>query len=119
MAAAFTPVGDHAKDKIAVGDRYVLIGTIALSGNYAVGGDALSFVARFAQTGLGEVDFVEVHPIAGYLFEYDYDDAKLQVFQQTDPAAAGGANIPLVELAAAAYPAALTGATPRVLVWGR
>jgi hypothetical protein len=34
----------------------------------------------------------------GYVFQYDYTNKKILVFEQTDPAAAGGADVALVEV---------------------
>lgn len=101
-----------------LGDLVMVRGTIALSGNYVSGGEDMSS----AWTGLipgstkKPVDLL-VNGIAGYDYKFDFANDTLLVREQTDPAAGGGANIPLVELAAAAYPAGVSGDTIRFVAY--
>lgn len=116
MAVTFTPAsvasGVTTHD---VSDMQVLVGSIAFSGNYATGGDSLDFTALLNQNGVGVTDYVGANPVAGYILQYDYTNKKLKVY---DTGASSGAA--LAELAAGAYPGALTGATGvGVLVFGR
>ena len=45
------------------------------------------------------VDMLDVQSKGGYVFDTDYTNKKLKVFRQTDPAAVGGADVALVEVA--------------------
>lgn len=90
--------------KEASGRSIRVYGTIALTGNYAANGDPLALALFQAPTTKTPL-VVDVKGVSGYSYEYDKANAKLKVRQQTDPANAGGANVPFVELAAAAYPA--------------
>ena len=98
------------------GQGFVFVGSLALTGNYATGGiDISDFITSLPVT---EAPFHMVFTgKAGYQYEYDVAAKKLLIRQQTDPAAAGGANIPLVELAAAALPAGVTGDTIQFVAW--
>jgi hypothetical protein len=87
--------------------RVTTIATLVFSGNYAAGGDTLDFAT--IQEGVIQPMWVDIRGKAGYSYEYDFANKKIIVRQQKDPAAAGGADIPLPELAAAAYPAGVTG----------
>ena len=113
MAVAATVDKNHD-----LGDLVMARGTLALSGSYVGGGEDMSS----AWTGLipgstkKPVDMT-VHGEAGYVYEYDFANDKLLVREQTDPADTGGANIPLVELAAAAYPAGVSGDTIRFVAY--
>lgn len=97
------------------GRRLNAIGTLTFSGNYAAGGDSIDIKGTAPQAGglrwfsSKDPSWVEVAGKAGYFFEYDAANKKLKVRQQINPANAGGADIPLTELAAAAYPGALIG----------
>jgi hypothetical protein len=96
-----------------MGDGYAFKGSIALSGNYATGGDPLDFGPIFQTIGVGTIDYVDIEDKAGYAVDYDYTNKKVMVRQDA------GAGNPSAELAAAAYPAALTTGTLRCLVRGR
>lgn len=91
------------------GRSRIVIVSLAFTGNYVLGGDAVDF-SPFDRI-LRQPDWVDVKGTAGHMFEYDYTNKKLFVRRDKDPANAGGADIPFTELLAAAYPAALTGDT--------
>jgi hypothetical protein len=73
--------------------------TLTFSGNYATGGDALDPTPLFA-SGVGSILLMDISGGAGYGFEYNPTAKVLKVF-----------SAPGTELAAGAYPAALTGDT--------
>lgn len=100
MAAALT-----IASKSAQGRTVSVLGTIALSGNYATGGDALPLSAFGAGTTKAP-HIVKIHGKAGFVYEYDAANGKLLVRE--------GAVGPLTELAAGAYPAGATGDSIRV-----
>lgn len=82
---------------------------------YAAGG--LSIPWRSAAKGTTKPPLpgtVKIDGLAGYQMVYDDAGQKVKIRQQRDPAAAGGADIPFTELAAAAIPAALSGDTIKV-----
>ena len=71
-----------------------------------------------AQLGFAlSVDYVQVSPSAGYVLEYDHANGSVLAFEQTDPADAGGANVPLVEVADETDLTAIVAA--RGIAWGR
>jgi hypothetical protein len=72
---------------------------LAFSGSYVTGGDALDPTSLFS-SGVGSILSVDVAGGAGYGFEYNPTTKVLKVF-----------SAPGTELAAGAYPAALTGDT--------
>jgi hypothetical protein len=92
-------------DQINVGSRLVVEGTFTFSGNYVAGGEVPSFPG--VRTGKTTPVSVDVNALAGYIFSYDRATGKLIIFQ--DNATATAAALPA--LAAAAYPAGLTGTT--------
>lgn len=115
MAVTFTPILPANADPTPIfGDRQIILGSLTFSGNYTTGGDALSFVAQLTQSGVGIADYVGINPIAGYVFAYNYANGTLQVY---DTGASSGAA--LAELAAGAYPGAITAVNPRFVVIGR
>lgn len=75
----------------------IAIKKVTFSASYATGGEALTP----ANLGLSGVICAITTPSAGYVFEYDVSAQKLKAYRQRDPAAAGGADIPLPEVAAA------------------
>lgn len=102
---------------------YVL-GTIAASGNYAAGGDTLSFANPTNPKG-GTLNVQSIPRQvwiqsqasgggSGWIYSFrpgtTIANAKMQVFGQQPTSATAGV-IPLSELAAAAYPASITGDT--------
>lgn len=73
-------------------DHISRTGKLAFDNSYPTGGEPLS--ASMLQ--LAEVFFVDVPPNAGLVFQYDYTNSKLMVFQGDNNNAADG---PLVEIA--------------------
>lgn len=62
----------------SVGNRYQSVSTIAFDSSYATGGEALT-VAQLGLSDDGEVH-IEVHPSAGYVFEYDHTNNKVKAY---------------------------------------
>ena len=77
----------------SVGSRRMTHGTGNL-GTYATGG--ISVTA--AQVGLGVIDLMDVNASGGYVFEWLPATGLVKAYDQKDPAAAGGADIPLPEV---------------------
>lgn len=71
------------------------------------------FAANLA--GLTQVKTVTFDPVGGYVFRYDRANSAILAYQQTDPQAAGGANIPLVAVNAND----LSALTVRATFWGK
>lgn len=78
------------------GDMYVRRGSITL-GTYAAGGIAVTKATFQLAVKLHDL---RVDPSGGYVPRWDKTNAKIMVYLQKDPAAAGGADIPLPELGA-------------------
>lgn len=74
--------------------RKVRRGTVAL-GSYATNGVAIT--ARNVE--LNRIDDLDVQPTGGYVFEYLPSTGKIKAYRQKNPADAGGADIPLPEVA--------------------
>ncbi len=114
MAAALTPVtpGRHGKKVSAVGDLFLIVFEVTLSGSYATGGEDLRTTLQnlLKQKGNGTVYAVSLLSHSGYQISYDDAAGKMMV-HQGDNANAGVA--PGIQLPAAAYPAALTARTVR------
>lgn len=93
---AFAVAIDAGPDgRFVTGDRQIRTGTISL-GTYATNGVAVT-KANFDLPVV--LNHLEVDPSAGYLFEFDKTNSKVKAFRQKDPAAAGGADIALPEVA--------------------
>lgn len=90
--------------------RKVRRGAVSL-GTYATNGVAIT--ARNLE--LARLDELDVAPSGGYVFEYVPSTGKIKAFRQKDPAAAGGADIPLPEVANAVD---LSAITPRFFASG-
>ena len=71
-------------------------GTLTL-GTYATNGIAVTGAQVDCPQNLVQLI---VHPSGGYVFEYVASTGKVKAYRQKDPAAAGGADIPLPEVAA-------------------
>src|SRR5881227_2126022 len=78
-----------------VGDRRETSSDVTI-GTYATGGLAYT-PALFGMA--ARVDILDVGPTSGYVFETDYTNKKVKAYYQTDPAAAGGADVALKEVA--------------------
>lgn len=77
------------------GNKQIRRGTITFDSSYATGGEAITA----ALLELNIVEDLRVDPSAGYVFEWDKTNAKIKAYRQKDPAAAGGADIALPEVA--------------------
>lgn len=93
MAATITLDAGEAGRR-ARGGEYVRRGKLNL-GTYATGGVA---VTRGDFDLPVEIRDLTVRPAAGYVFEFDKANSKILAYRQKDPAAAGGADIPLPEV---------------------
>jgi hypothetical protein len=69
--------------------------SVDFDNSYTTGGKAIDFSGYYFH----EIYSVQVSPKSGYLFSYDPVNKKIIVYRQTNPAAAGGADVPLVEVA--------------------
>ena len=78
----------------AAGDRAVRRGTITL-GTYATGGVA---VTKATFDLWHSLDHVDLNPAGGYVCEWIKSSGLVKVYDQKDPAAVGGADIPLPEV---------------------
>lgn len=122
MSIALAPVSDgmHGKEVHNVGDVQVILATLAFSGSYVNNGEVVDFTELLKRKGAGIVHAVNFDRVpAGYQLDYDYTNKKVLVRQGDNPNAAAA---PGSQLAAAGYPAALTGLAAgdrvRVTVWG-
>lgn len=93
-----------------VGDVLLVRGTLAFTGNYINDGDSLATVFAGKVNSTLKALQLFIMGTGGFLYEYDEPNNKVIVRQQTDPADAGGADIPLKQIPVAAYPAASTPA---------
>jgi len=79
----------------------VRVATLTFDSSYDAGGES------FVPSDVGLASFLAVVPLpdsnalGGNVVLYDYTARKLRVYRQRDPAAAGGADIPLTEVTAA------------------
>lgn len=81
-----------------LGDRWQTLTTVLLDSSYPTGGEALSKAdLGFAATVDPEWNVIAL-PTAGYIPEYDHTNSKLLMYDQKDPAAAGGADIALPQV---------------------
>lgn len=111
MPIAFVPASTPSSSKVhKVHDLQLLIGELVFTGSYATGGEVISapsFETLLKQLGNGTVIQVIFDGAkVGYDFYYDYTAKKVVVQQGDNANAAAG---PETQLAAAAYPAALSG----------
>lgn len=100
-----------------MGDKVTVLSNITFSGTYKTGGDASLaplLEAIISEIGRGTLEWVSVEGAPGYIFKWNFETMKLQLFR-TGAAVKG----PLEELPEEAYPAAITGAKWRVFVIGR
>lgn len=81
---------------------------VTLSSSYATGGELVPALP------LNVVAVVVAHQPAGYVAEYVPATSLLKMFRQKNPADAGGADIPMPEVANAAN---LSAVTARLLVF--
>lgn len=92
MAASVTI--DKPGGRTASGSRFVREGTINLA-TYATNGVAVTKALFDLPVDLTDLN---IRPSAGYMPEFDKTNLKVKVYQQKDPAAAGGADIALPEV---------------------
>lgn len=105
MANTLTVVSQHR-----VGKRLMVTGSIAFSGNYATGGDAVDFLAAGVRSIDSKPEFMTIAGKAGFYYEYDKANNKVIVRGQ-EPTSGTGSVIALSQLPAAAFPAGVTGDT--------
>lgn len=109
MAISTTLLGSPAATGVIGSQR---AGTFTVSLNtYATNGIAFT-PANF---GMVRIDYMNIPPAAGYVFEVDYANSKIKAYRQKDPANAGGADIALPEVANAVD---LSSVSTRALVIG-
>lgn len=109
MAIAVT-ITDRWND----GKRLHVSGTLAFSGNYATGGDTLDFTGKVLASRAPVA--VRVEGIAGFRYEVNIGSGignSLVLVRGQEPTNATAGVIALTQLAAAAYPAGVTGDTVR------
>lgn len=98
---AATTTIDH---NIPLHETYVLLlGRIDLDNSYPTGGYSID------PSGVESIEFLNPCPRAGYVFSWSTSAQKLLVYRQKDPAASGGADIALPEVANGADLSAVTG----------
>jgi hypothetical protein len=61
--------------KLKGGNFYQQISEITFDNSYATGGESLTPL----MLGLHSIDFMEIEPAGGYIFEYDHDNEKIKV----------------------------------------
>ncbi len=101
-------------DKWDDGKRLHVIGTLAFSGNYATGGDTLSFAGKVYASRAALA--VQVQGIAGFVYEVSLGTTianNLVLVRGQEPTNATAGVIALTQHAAAAYVAGVTGDTVR------
>lgn len=82
--------------------RKIRRGTLTL-GAYATNGVAVTPTLF----GLTRIDDIDIQPAGGFVFEWLPATGKVKAYDQKDPAAAGGADIPLPEVGNAVSLAAI------------
>jgi hypothetical protein len=112
MAITVTRVsGPHS-----IGNRFETVSTVLLDNSYAANGEPLTRAdLGFASTVDPTFNVIAL-PTAGYIPEYDHTNSKLKMYDQKDPAAAGGADIALPEVGNGVD---LSAVTVRVIASGR
>lgn len=93
MSVSVTLDADAAGRDVA-GDRFIRRGTVNI-GTYATGGVAVTKATFDLWHSLVDL---RLDSSAGYLPRYDLANLKIMVYDQKDPAAAGGADIALPEV---------------------
>lgn len=111
MAMAIAPNSTFKPFTLRGNNFFATLCRIAVSGNYAIGGDALDFKA-LAKTSPKQPKFVLIFGIGGFVYSYDLVNKKVFVYVNT----AGGVNTALGEHTAIAYVAGVTGDTIYALV---
>jgi hypothetical protein len=79
---------------IPIGEtQHLYVGSITLDNSYLTGGEPID------APGNSRFIHLDAQPTAGYVFEFIPASQLLKAYRQKDPAAAGGADIALVEVA--------------------
>lgn len=110
---ALTPT---IKRQGVVGNLRYSVTEFDFDSSYPTGGLPVT-AGNFGYPG-GTIQFVVVSSKSGYVFSFDYAGLKLLAYQQTDPAAAGGANVPLVQVSNTTNLSTLTGVRCFALISG-
>jgi hypothetical protein len=92
MALAATSIGSPGSGNV-IGSQRLGIFNVTV-GTYTTNGLAYT-PALF---GLNRIDFLQLFPASGYVFETDYTNLKVKAYDQKDPGNAGGADIALPEV---------------------
>lgn len=98
------------------GDLISFIETAVFTGEYKTGGDTsvVKLLEQIlSQNGTGVVMWVQVSGVPGFIFIYNYETNKLQVFDS------GKEGEAFKELPEGEYPAAIRNSKPRVYVLGK
>lgn len=104
MAAAVT-----ITEKVSLGGTDNLyLGTIAMDSSYPTGGEVLDATTATPLPGPTKFKFLTVAQSGGYVAEFIPSSQKLKFYRQKNPADAGGADIPLPEVANAVDLSGLT-----------
>ena len=77
------------------GNRRTSYLTGTFSGTYSAGGEIAALTDYVPR--IDHVSISTDEPDNGYILKWDGTNSKIQIFEQTDPADTGGANLPLVE----------------------
>lgn len=93
MASTVT-IDAQPAGRVTSGNTRMRRGTINL-GVYATGGVAITAAQFELYVAMEDLD---IAPSGGYVFEYLPATLKVKAYDQKDPAAAGGADIPLPEV---------------------
>lgn len=101
----------------SIGDRWETINKFDFDSSYPTGGESLTRATLGFSSAPDSEFSVEAEPTLGYVCRYDHTNQKLLVYDQKDPAAAGGADIALPEVGDTVSLAALVGV--RVTAKGR
>jgi hypothetical protein len=83
--------------------EHLYTGTIDFDSSYPTGGEALDLASNT------RIETLIAQSKSGYVFEWDAANQKLLAYRQKDPAAAGGADIALPQVANATDLSAVTG----------
>lgn len=91
MALTVASVRSHMR----LENKKLVVVLVDFDNSYPTGGESFTPALIDGMSG-----FHEVIPLAhlGYVLQWDKTNAKLKVFQAVDPADAGGADTPLVEV---------------------
>lgn len=116
MSTITTVTSQSKRSPERIGQHLRWMGKLTMTASYATGGDTLTA----AQLGFSRIMGGMISGTGGVVFELlpaaDPTTAKVKAYRQKDPAAGGGADIALVEVANATDLSALT---PRAEITGR